>query len=117
MTCRRLRYLGLRCISAPMTTRASLFVQARRVCIVSSLVLLVASGPGVSAKQNPASASGDVRLLPVQGSVSMVVGAGANITVQAGDDGILLVDTGLAEVSEKVLDLIWPLSKKPLVYI
>jgi glyoxylase-like metal-dependent hydrolase (beta-lactamase superfamily II) len=46
-----------------------------------------------------------------------VVGAGANITVQAGDDGILLVDTGLAEVSEKVLDLIWPLSKKPLVYI
>ena len=25
----------------------------------------------------------------------MVVGAGGNITVQAGDDGILLVDTGL----------------------
>ena len=47
----------------------------------------------------------------------MVVGAGANITVQAGEDGILLVDTGVAELSEKVLDAIWPLSKKPLVYI
>jgi len=47
----------------------------------------------------------------------MLVGAGANITVQAGDDGILLVDTGLAEMSDKVLDAIWPLSKKPLIYI
>ena len=47
----------------------------------------------------------------------MLVGAGANITVQAGEDGILLVDTGVAELSEKVLDAIWPLSKKPLVYI
>jgi glyoxylase-like metal-dependent hydrolase (beta-lactamase superfamily II) len=58
-----------------------------------------------------------VHVLPVQGNVSMIVGAGANITVQAGDDGILLVDTGRAELSEKVLDAIWPLSKKPLVYI
>ena len=67
--------------------------------------------------QAPRAVDGDVHLLPVQGNVSMLVGAGANITVQAGDDGILLVDTGVAELSEKVLDAIWPLSKKPLVYI
>jgi glyoxylase-like metal-dependent hydrolase (beta-lactamase superfamily II) len=37
-----------------------------------------------------------LELLPVQGSVSMLAGAGGNITVQAGKDGVLLVDTGLA---------------------
>jgi glyoxylase-like metal-dependent hydrolase (beta-lactamase superfamily II) len=33
----------------------------------------------------------------------MIVGAGANIAVQVGDDGILVVDTGGAGTSEKVL--------------
>jgi cyclase len=76
--------------------------------IVAAVALVVAQAPQGQA---------EVRLLPVQGNVSMIVGAGANITVQAGDDGILLVDTGLAELSEKVLDAIWPLSQKPLAYI
>jgi glyoxylase-like metal-dependent hydrolase (beta-lactamase superfamily II) len=33
----------------------------------------------------------------------MIVGAGANIAVQAGDDGILVVDTGEAGTSDRVL--------------
>src|SRR6266545_2330751 len=95
----------------------------RVMCIVSVLVFLGAIGPTMfaqapsSAGQGRNSASGAVHVLPVQGNVSMLVGAGANITVQAGDDGILLVDTGLADMSEQVLDAIWPLSKKPLIYI
>jgi cyclase len=84
--------------------------------VVASLIVLGAAGLS-GGSQDRSAASGDLRLLPVQGNVSMLVGAGANITVQAGDDGILLVDTGLAEMSNKVLDAIWPLSKKPLIYI
>jgi cyclase len=93
--------------------------QLRQICGVAGLAFCAAIGPTLVAQalQTPNSTSGEVRVFPVQGNVSMVVGAGANITVQAGDDGILLVDTGLAEMSEKVLDAIWPLSKKPLVYI
>jgi Zn-dependent hydrolases, including glyoxylases len=87
----------------------------RRIFTVSTLALLGAVGLAVA--QVPRGQNSEVHLLPVQGNVSMVVGAGANITVQAGDDGILLVDTGQAELSEKVLEAIWPLSKKPLVYI
>ena len=79
----------------------------RRTFAVSALAIVAAVGLGVA--QAP-QAQGEVRLLPVQGNVSMIVGAGANITVQAGDDGILLVDTGVAALSEKVLDTIWPLS-------
>src|SRR5437868_10906857 len=61
--------------------------------------------------------AGEVHVLPVQGNIFMLVGAGGNITVQAGDEGILLVDTGLAAMSDRVLEAIRPLSKRPLVYI
>src|SRR5579863_6502474 len=59
----------------------------------------------------------EVHILPVQGNIYMLVGAGGNITVQAGDDGVLLVDSGVAAMSDKVLEAIRPLSKRPLVYI
>lgn len=75
------------------------------------------NGSPDSARQTRNSNSGEVHLLPVQGNISMLVGAGGNITVQAGDDGILLVDTGLAPMSDKALQAIQPLSKRPLVYI
>lgn len=64
-----------------------------------------------------APAPGEVQVLPVQGNVHMIVGAGGNITVQAGDDGILLVDTGVASMSQKVLAAIRTISRRPLRYI
>jgi cyclase len=64
-----------------------------------------------------APAAGEVQILPVQGKVYMLVGAGGNITVQAGDDGVLLVDTGLASMSDKVLAAIKTISTRPLRYI
>jgi glyoxylase-like metal-dependent hydrolase (beta-lactamase superfamily II) len=64
-----------------------------------------------------APAAGEVQVLPVQGKVYMLVGAGGNITVQAGDDGVLLVDTGLASMSDKVLAAIKTISTRPLRYI
>ena len=70
-----------------------------------------------SARQDRDSSSGEIHLLHIRGNISMLVGAGGNITVQAGDEGILLVDTGLAAMSDKVLEAIRPLSKKPLSYI
>jgi glyoxylase-like metal-dependent hydrolase (beta-lactamase superfamily II) len=48
-------------------------------------------------------AAGDVKAVHVQGNVHMIVGAGANIAVQVGADGVLVVDTGEAGTSDKVL--------------
>ena len=48
-------------------------------------------------------ASGEVKSVHVQGNVHMIVGAGANIAVQVGEDGVLVVDTGNAGTSDKVL--------------
>ena len=65
------------------------------------------SGPG----------SGEIQVLPVQGKVWALIGAGGSITVQAGDDGILLVDTGTAPMSDKVLKAMATISKRTLRYI
>jgi len=47
--------------------------------------------------------AGEVKAVHVQGNVHMIVGAGANIAVQVGEDGVLVVDTGNAGTSDKVL--------------
>jgi glyoxylase-like metal-dependent hydrolase (beta-lactamase superfamily II) len=65
-----------------------------------------------------APAPGEVEVLPVQGNVFLISGAGANITAQAGDQGILLVDTGSASMSAKVIAALKTLpTKAPLRYI
>ena len=66
----------------------------------------------------PGPARGEVQVIPVAGNVYMIVGAGANITVQTGDDGLLLVDTGSADMSEAVLAAIASIpTGGPLRYI
>jgi cyclase len=57
-------------------------------------------------------APAEIHVLPVQGNVSMLVGAGGNIAVQVGKDGILLVDTGLAASADKVLAAVKEISNK-----
>ena len=42
-----------------------------------------------------------IHVLPVQGNVYMLVGAGGNITASIGKDGILLVDAGPADMSRE----------------
>jgi cyclase len=66
---------------------------------------------------NGSAADAPVHVMPVQGNVYVLVGAGANITVQVGDSGLLLVDTGIAAMSDRVLAAVRTLSDKPIRYI
>jgi glyoxylase-like metal-dependent hydrolase (beta-lactamase superfamily II) len=50
----------------------------------------------------------------VQGLVYMLVGAGGNMTVQIGDEGVLLVDTGKRGVTDDVLKAIRAVTDKPI---
>jgi cyclase len=60
---------------------------------------------------------GEINVLPVQGSVSMLVGGGGNITVQTGKDGVLLVDTGLATSAPKIVAAIRTISNGPIRFV
>ena len=74
-----------------------------------------AQAPAAPAAPNPANV--EVHVLHVQGSVYMLVGAGGNITMQVGNDGVLLVDTGLPGTSDKVLAAIHSVTDEPIRYI
>jgi len=44
-----------------------------------------------------------MRVLPARGNIYVLMGAGGNITLSVGQDGVLMVDTGLAQMSDQVL--------------
>jgi cyclase len=59
--------------------------------------------------------SGEVNVLPVRGDVYMLVGAGGNITLELGKNGVvLLVDSGTEQMSDKVLATVRKLTDKPI---
>jgi cyclase len=75
-----------------------------------------ASDAGARAAAAPAT-SGEIKTFHVQGNVYMLVGAGANVVVQIGDEGVVVVDTGVAQTREKVLAAIRQLSTKTIRWI
>ncbi len=80
------------------------------------LILGTAVFAGVAAAQQGVGNT-QIHVLPVQGNVYMLVGAGGNIAVQTGKDGVLLVDTGLEQNADKVLETVRGLSKGTIRYI
>jgi glyoxylase-like metal-dependent hydrolase (beta-lactamase superfamily II) len=85
----------------------------RRVSLVAVLALLAVA----VAAAGQSSSTGEVRSLHVQGNVHLLVGAGGNIAVQVGDQGVLVVDTGTSSMSAKVLAAIRTLSDKPIRHV
>jgi len=60
---------------------------------------------------------GQVHVEQVRDNIYLLVGAGGNITVSAGDDGILMVDGGTASMGDKVLAAVRTISKAPIRYL
>ena len=91
-------------------------IAPRIAFILATVVFLGATvlAEDSAAQQNQNSDTAEVHVLPVQGSVYMVAGSGANITLQVGQQGVLLVDTGNVQLSEKVIAAIRKLSDKPI---
>src|SRR6266568_5487436 len=84
-------------------------------------LLMIALAAGAAAILDIAPAQqnqpAELHTLQVQGNVYMIVGAGGNVTVQAGSDGVLLVDSGLAQNAERLIAEVRKLSKGPIRYL
>jgi glyoxylase-like metal-dependent hydrolase (beta-lactamase superfamily II) len=70
--------------------------------LLGAAVVLLVDGPTVRIEAQQA-ASGTLQVLPVRGNLYVLQGAGANITVSIGRDGVLMVDSGVASMGEEVL--------------
>ena len=75
------------------------------------------AGARTQSQPQASSSSGDIKIFHVQGNVYMLVGAGANVAVQIGDEGVIVVDTGNGQMREKVLAGIRTLSTKRISWI
>lgn len=88
-----------------------------RTTVAPLAVLLCALGSVAGAQIGQDFAAVEIGTVRVRDNLYMLVGAGGNITVQIGDDGVLIVDTQFAALSDKILAAIRTISDKPLRYI
>jgi cyclase len=90
----------------------------RRPATVALIVAAAALGALAAGAATEARAqAGAVETFHVQGNVHMLVGAGANVAVQIGEDGVLVVDTGARESRAEVLAAIRRLTDEPIRWI
>jgi len=83
-----------------------------------AFVFAVVFGLAGSARaQDNAASKDNIEVLQVRPNVYMIAGAGANIAVQTGDDGVVLVDAGSAMYSDRVVEEIKKVSKQPIRFI
>ena len=75
------------------------------------------AGAALAAAATGAFAQESIDTYHVQGNVHVLLGAGANVVVQVGDDGVLVVDTGSRATREAVTAAIKKLSDGPIRWI
>ncbi len=86
---------------------------SRHLIAVRVLFLLSLVGTAGAADTDPGFA-----VTPIAGSVSVLQGHECNITVSAGDDGIVMVDTcGPTKVAEELLAAVKRLSERPFRFV
>ena len=105
--------------------RFRLFDRCRRVpvaalvavCTTLSLPPRSIEPLSAAALQAGATPSNGLEILEVRPSFFVIAGAGANVGVQVGDDGVVVVDAGSAASAPAVLAAIKRISPKPIRYV
>ena len=82
-------------------------------CCAVGLAALAAAALGVPASAQQSA----LEVFHVQGNIHMLIGAGANIAVQTGEEGVLIVDTGVGDMRDDVLAAVRQLSDKPIRWL
>ena len=97
------------------------FLERATKATESDGVALLQPSPGraneVSKAASPEPKDGDIHTFKVRDNVFMLVGDGANIVVQAGDQGAFVIDTGAGKLTDKIVAAIQRLTPKPIQFI
>ena len=84
---------------------------ATAATILAAATLTVYAQQGRAAAP-PVAGSRDLHIIPVRGNVYFIAGAGGNITVSVGKDGVMLVDSGSAAMTDAVLSAVRALDRQ-----
>jgi glyoxylase-like metal-dependent hydrolase (beta-lactamase superfamily II) len=82
-----------------------------------TITLAVAAVLAAHAAAPPPMPANSLEILEVRPSFFVIAGAGANISVQIGEDGVVVVDAGQAADAPAVLAAIKRISPKPIRYV
>jgi len=85
-------------------------------CLVA-LALALSGGhwaEGLSAQQHPSASRGGLESIQIRPNVYVIFGAGGNVTVHVGEDGLIVVDSGSSEKAGSLLDVISTISPRPI---
>jgi glyoxylase-like metal-dependent hydrolase (beta-lactamase superfamily II) len=102
-------------MDAPMSSRENRFCVRKLGWLVVALAVAVIAGQGARAQQRQQ--AGDVEVLRIRPNVYVLAGAGANIVAHVGWMGVILVDSGSADMSDKVLAAIGRISDQKIRFI
>ena len=89
----------------------------RLLCLVVVVWMMALAAPRLAQRPAfapPDPASDKIEVIHVKGQVWMIGGAGGNIAVQTGVDGLFLVDAGLEGFADQVLEALGELSDGPV---
>jgi cyclase len=88
--------------------------ETMRCLAIAAVLTLGGLAPMALAQQDQAA---DLEVLQVVPNFYMIAGAGANIGVQIGPDGVVLVNAGAESMSDKLIAAIKKLTPEPIRYI
>jgi cyclase len=84
---------------------------------LAALLLVVGAGgwaPDSFAQQHPSTARAGLESIQIRPNVHVIFGAGGNVTVHVGEDGLVVVDSGSTEMAAPLLDAIKAISPRPI---
>jgi cyclase len=67
-----------------------------------------------AAQQHPSTTTAGLEVIQIRPNVHVIFGAGGNVTVHAGEDGLIVVDSGLTEKAGTLLEAIKAISSRPI---
>ena len=93
----------------------------KKLCVLAVAAFLVGWGPRTIARQQAADGrpqtDAGLDVVQIRPNFHVIAGAGGNIVVQTGPEGVILVDSGSTAMADKVLAAVRGITTQPIRYI
>ena len=93
----------------------------KKLCVLAVAAFLVGWGPRTIARQQAADGrpqtDAGLDVVQIRPNFHVIAGAGGNIVVQTGPEGVILVDSGSTAMADKVLAAVRQITTQPIRYI